>query len=772
MIRLLTAFVLVTGLAFAQPVPSQTVRQVVNVSALRQMSVVGLATGQPIVTSGYYVANDGGGGTFVWNATSTTADDGGTVIAPNGVSTGRWLLQYPHGKANVRWFGAYGDGAHDDTAAIQSAVNLASTADYNVGTGGMTTVQGLQVYVPAGTYLITTVNMLRGVTIQGASIHSAIFLHSASTGNAFSFTNVGEYVSNVQDEIHFRDFAMYQNTHPGSGSAIYCSGTSSAARTIIDNVLINNFYNGVTLLNQIQSKLTNVEVNSYYGYGYHLTGTLSSFIGCYCTTGNGTGNAFEVDGGVYCSFYNCSADGSQGAAFYLSNDISCNIFGGAGEGDVYGIKVFQSYGCVVEGFFFNVGATAINIINLSAAYKCDFKNISYQGLGAGYGSGYAVAGSGTPNNVQNTLSFGHQLGFTSFATGWVQSPSGFSSIIVPDNMLFSKLSTYSMGPGLVAFNNNANAAGLPPSTTGVSLGYNYSGGNAEANVFFGGTSNSQYMLWSSWDGAAQHDWMKLTALGQLSLLAAIPSTTVGTGTLVVGGGAGVTGAVNAGWVTSSGNSNAAGFVPSAVGVSLGYNYSGGGGEGNVIFGGASTAQYMAFQRWSGSALSDKARIYGTGGVTIGGSADPGAGVLGVGSPTGSPSAGSINVATGVYLNGTAYTNPDYVLEKWATGKIVKYADKKGAAEYGGLRPLAAVEDAARNDLHLDGFGQSANNDIFSGSESLLARVEESYLYLFDHEHRLAAVESRPGVIELRIFEAIALLALMLGLRANLRGNRR
>jgi hypothetical protein len=142
------------------------------------------------------------------------------------------------------------------------------------------------------------------------------------------------------------------------------------------------------------------------------------------------------------------------------------------------------------------------------------------------------------------------------------------------------------------------------------------------------------------------------------------------------------------------------------------------------------------------------------GVQVGGTSftDPGADVFNVagsetiGAPTGgSKGAGTLNVASGIYLNGSAYTNPDYVFEKAFTGSISKYADKKGAQDYSGLLALADVEGNARRDLHLAGFGQDAKNDLFSGGESLLARTEEAYLYLFDHEHRLVALEGRTPV---------------------------
>lgn len=127
---------------------------------------------------------------------------------------------------------------------------------------------------------------------------------------------------------------------------------------------------------------------------------------------------------------------------------------------------------------------------------------------------------------------------------------------------------------------------------------------------------------------------------------------------------------------------------------------------------------------------------GTSGVKL-------AGGLQMGSPTGgNKGVGTINVAADIYKNNTAYTNPDYVLEHWATGEIVKFADKEGAATYTGLKPLSYVEGFVRENLHLPRFGQTAGHGVFSGSDALLASLEEAYLYIFDLEKRLSALENK------------------------------
>lgn len=68
------------------------------------------------------------GGTFIWSATGTA--NGGTVFAG---ATGYWNRQYV-GSADVKWFGAVGDGITNDTVSIEMALNFGGELD---GSGGI-----------------------------------------------------------------------------------------------------------------------------------------------------------------------------------------------------------------------------------------------------------------------------------------------------------------------------------------------------------------------------------------------------------------------------------------------------------------------------------------------------------------------------------------------------------------------------------------------------------------------------------------------------------
>ncbi|MFL5385759.1 MAG: hypothetical protein ACJ8GN_24860 [Longimicrobiaceae bacterium] len=87
---------------------------------------------------GYYAANDGGGGTYLWDAASTEADNQGTVIVPDDTTPpdpGRWKLMYSGRAVRAEQFGLKGDydpanGSGDpETALLQTALAAVTILD-------------------------------------------------------------------------------------------------------------------------------------------------------------------------------------------------------------------------------------------------------------------------------------------------------------------------------------------------------------------------------------------------------------------------------------------------------------------------------------------------------------------------------------------------------------------------------------------------------------------------------------------------------------------
>ena len=104
---------------------------------------------------------------------------------------------------------------------------------------------------------------------------------------------------------------------------------------------------------------------------------------------------------------------------------------------------------------------------------------------------------------------------------------------------------------------------------------------------------------------------------------------------------------------------------------------------------------------------------------------------------GDKGAGTINVATDIYKNNTVYTDPDAVLERQFTGKVVVHKDSPFAS-YPGLLSLADVEQFARDTFQLPRVAWAKG--VFERTDALLEKVEETFLYLFDHERRIRELE--------------------------------
>jgi len=111
-----------------------------------------------------------------------------------------------------------------------------------------------------------------------------------------------------------------------------------------------------------------------------------------------------------------------------------------------------------------------------------------------------------------------------------------------------------------------------------------------------------------------------------------------------------------------------------------------------------------------------------------------------GSPTGGDKGvGTINVSSNIYLNNTAYTSPDFVLEHYITGKIERFLDSPGARDYPGLMPLLDVERFYRENLHLPRIGRGPAG-LVERFDWILEKIEEVYIHLVEHEKRLQNLE--------------------------------
>lgn len=125
-------------------------------------------------TSGFVLYSNGTGAAPSWGSVGSVAVDWtnpGTIgsATPNTGKFTSLAIQGPHPFADVRAYGALGDGSTDDTAAIQAALDAV-----NADGGG-------EVYFPSGTYIATTLTIYSKIHLVGSGIDATtIKLKNAS----------------------------------------------------------------------------------------------------------------------------------------------------------------------------------------------------------------------------------------------------------------------------------------------------------------------------------------------------------------------------------------------------------------------------------------------------------------------------------------------------------------------------------------------------------------------------------------------------------------
>jgi hypothetical protein len=168
---------------------------------------------------GYHEAGDRGGGRFAWKpAGAFASSDGGTVFAARG--GGWWVRQRRREDvANVRWFGARGDGAdvpRKNARAFNEAI--ASLED-----GGVVEVPGPATYIVGGSR--SRIMMAEGITLRGTGGERVAELKGPKRG-ASRMIYIGEDVQGTAVE----NLKMDLRSRKDYGTALFKKGGGCVVR--------------------------------------------------------------------------------------------------------------------------------------------------------------------------------------------------------------------------------------------------------------------------------------------------------------------------------------------------------------------------------------------------------------------------------------------------------------------------------------------------------------------------------------------------------------
>jgi hypothetical protein len=270
---------------------------------------------------------------------------------------------------NVKDFGAVGDGAHDDTSAIQAAINAAA--------GGIvddTNTRGGGVLLPAGVYVTSTLLIHSFVHLTGAGIQATTLLLKAGTNadlidgyQALSLINIGA-AGNTGSLGGTANWGLHDLTLDGNKTN-QTGGTSWCIRDyglgfIIENVRIRNGQNGGWQqdwngssqspgLDSMEANLVNVKIHDCGGMGLEWGGPHDSQIANFESFHNDSHGVHlgpNASGMLFVNSHSWGVTVHKGAVCWLVESPGCLWSNGIGEGsDVCNI-VALAPGLIWEGF--------------------------------------------------------------------------------------------------------------------------------------------------------------------------------------------------------------------------------------------------------------------------------------------------------------------------------------------------------------------------------------------------------------------------------------
>lgn len=350
---------------------------------------------------GYYSPGDRGGGTFMWDPNSSAIPDGGRYFATNGWTSGngRWVRQLNGEVANVKMWGAVGNGTTDDTIAIQNAARA-----LNYPWCG-------ELLFPAATYLLTDTIIYPGqyhLRGEGPNNNTIILMHGDH--DVFRTYNAQTALTNgVFDFDHgliFENMNIIMDTNAMSGAGLELCNPGEG--TIIRNVSTSGGGYGVRVLDGGSPglQISQCSVSHCYVAGISVEGipsganaggqimNITSLSGDHHRPdSDATASLVRIDNTVMaCSVYNFKAEGSWGGGlFYYNRGIGTT-----------NANNWQVGSLTIYGGYYNCGFTNCDLVVLDSVDHWRTASVTIHPIMV-FGIGHLIRDEVTPRNIDPGL---------------------------------------------------------------------------------------------------------------------------------------------------------------------------------------------------------------------------------------------------------------------------------------------------------------------------------------------------------------------------------
>ena len=312
-----------------------------NISAMKSSS--NLINGSYATTLGYHSINDGGGATYkIRNINNEDVVDEALIIALEDENLIAELIT--NNISNVKQFGAYGDGTHDDTNVIKKAINYCYSLEnaklYN----------NIKLYIPKGKYLITDTLTLTSSTLS-SSEYSNIQIEGDGEGSSVLIfdmsTDKDALYINASSKLSLRNLSL-KNI---SDTSVKVDGVvldGDPMMMDITNVFVFKFYRGFYSTSCV-ANFTNCWANSCK-CGFNLSGTGNTISNCYASQSTlfdeNDPRDFEGCGyyikSSYSNYISCASD-SNVTAYKIVGRNSVTLQSCGAEGNSNNVIIDSNY---------------------------------------------------------------------------------------------------------------------------------------------------------------------------------------------------------------------------------------------------------------------------------------------------------------------------------------------------------------------------------------------------------------------------------------------